>query len=101
MTAPRYVERIPVIEARQWTPNVPESIGPMWLWLELRGLNPTIADGFGGRTAMVIGDPDDNGDRLRVEPSAWVLLDLHNRQVFTLPPTTFHHRYTLAEEYQL
>jgi hypothetical protein len=97
MTAPRYRVRDRSFEARQWTPNVHESVGDVWLWLELRGLQPEIADGIGGSTAMHIGEPDADGARLRVPPGWWVLLDDLDGLVYVIDPDEFHHRYETTE----
>jgi hypothetical protein len=98
VTAPVYVERERWFEARHWTPNAPESVGPLWLWLELRGLNPTIADGIGGSTAMLVGEPREDGSRLRVPPNTWVVLDMREGLAYVMDPDEFHHRYTIAED---
>ena len=98
MTAPRYRVRDRSFEARQWTPAMMESIGPFLLWLELRGLNPEIADGIGGSTAMHIAEPDADGNRMRVPPGWWVLLDDLDGRVYLIDPDEFHHRYETTED---
>jgi hypothetical protein len=93
VTAPRYRVRDRSFEARQWTPSLVASIGPVLLWLELRGLNPEVADGVGGSTALHVGEPDDTGTRLVILPGWWVLLDDLDGFVYTIDPDEFHHRY--------
>lgn len=94
----RYVPRLHGYEAAQWTPDLPETVGPVLSWLVEEGMNPAFLDGMGGAAVLLIGHPMDGQERLRCHPGQWVISDLGNGLVTVLDAADFHHHYQLQED---